>query len=74
MDGDAIVERRLRISGILIILGLTVEAICLLWSRPLAFVLFIGFGGTLLAAGILFYLYSLAQRDQSSAPRGTRRD
>ena len=59
MSADAILERRLRISGTLIILGLIVEAVCLLWSRPLAFVLFIGFGGTLLTAGILFYLYSL---------------
>jgi hypothetical protein len=61
MDGDAILERRLRISGTLIILGLIVEALCLLWSRPIAFVLFIGLGGTLLAAGILFYLYSLVR-------------
>jgi hypothetical protein len=59
MSVDGTLERRLRISGALIILGLIVEAICLLWSRPLAFVLFMGFGGTLLTAGILFYLYAL---------------
>jgi len=47
MSGDAILERRLRISGTLIILGLIVEAVCLLGPRPLAFVLFIRFGGTL---------------------------
>ena len=64
MGSDALLDRRLRISGTLIILGLIVEAICLLWSRPLAFVLFIGFGGTLLAAGILFYLYSLVREER----------
>jgi hypothetical protein len=62
MSGEAILERRLRISGTLIILGLIVEAVCLLWSRPLAFVLFIGFGGAFLTAGILFYLYSLVSK------------
>ena len=62
MSGDAILERRLRISGTLIILGLIVEAVCLLWLRPLAFVLFIGFGGAFLTAGILFYLYSLVSK------------
>jgi hypothetical protein len=52
-------ERRLRVSGTLIILGLIVEAVCLLWTRPLAFVLFVGVGGGFLAIGIVFYLYSL---------------
>ena len=66
MESDAILERRLRVSGTLIILGLMVEAICLLWSRPIAFVVFIGFGGTLLAAGILFYLYSLLRETRRS--------
>ena len=65
MSGDAILERRLRISGTLIILGLIVEAICLLWTRPLAFVLFVGVGGGFLAIGILFYLYSLVRAKQS---------
>jgi hypothetical protein len=32
-------ERRLQFSGILLILGLLVEALCLLWTRPRAFVL-----------------------------------
>lgn len=64
MTGETILERRLRISGTLIILGLIIEALCLLWSRPLAFVLFVGLGGALIAAGILFYLYSLVSEKQ----------
>jgi hypothetical protein len=63
--GNMTLERGLRISGTLIILGLIVEAICLLWTRPLAFVLFVGVGGGFLAIGILFYLYSLVRAKQS---------
>jgi hypothetical protein len=57
-------ERRLQFSGIFLILGLLVEALCLLWTRPLAFVLFLGVGGLLLGLGILVFLYSLVSRNQ----------
>ena len=57
-------ERRLQLSGILIILGLVVEAFCLLWTRPIAFVLFLGLGGLLLGLGILVFLFSLVSRNQ----------
>jgi hypothetical protein len=53
------VERRLQISGVLIILGLLVEALCLAWRGPLAFMLFLCVGGLLLFAGITVYLISL---------------
>jgi len=55
-------ERRLQFSGILLILGLLVEAVCLFWTRPLAFVLFLSVGGLLLALGILVFLVSLLGR------------
>jgi hypothetical protein len=57
-------ERRLQVSGILLILGLMVEALCLLWTRPLAFVLFLGLGGLLLGLGILVFLFSLVSGNQ----------
>jgi hypothetical protein len=53
------VERRLQISGLLIILGLLVEALCLAWRGPLAFLVFLGLGGLLLFAGVVFFLVSL---------------
>jgi len=53
-------ERKLKISGILVIAGLFVEGISLIWSHPTAFLTFILLGGSMMAAGILFYLYSLA--------------
>jgi hypothetical protein len=53
------IERRLQISGVLIILGLLVEALCLAWRGPLAFMVFLCVGGLLLFAGIAVYLISL---------------
>jgi hypothetical protein len=53
------IEKRLQIAATLIILGLLVEAVCLLWARPLAFLIFVGIGMLLMFAGIVFYLISL---------------
>jgi hypothetical protein len=58
------VQRRLQISGVLIILGLMVEALCLAWRGPLAFLIFIGLGGLLLFGGIVFFLFSLVSTPQ----------
>jgi hypothetical protein len=54
------IEKRLRLAGMLLIIGLGVEAICLQWARPIAFILLVAFGGALCAGGIAVYLYSLA--------------
>jgi RsiW-degrading membrane proteinase PrsW (M82 family) len=51
--------QRLRISGIFVIIGLLVEALCLMWSKPIAFVLLVCFGGALIGLGVLLFLYSL---------------
>jgi hypothetical protein len=59
-------ERRLQISGILIILGLLAEAMCLFWARPLSFVLFISIGGALLILGLVVYLLSLVSIKHSA--------
>jgi hypothetical protein len=53
------IERALRISGLLLILGIVVEIISLLWEKPLAFLLLVGVGGALTFVGIVIYLYSL---------------
>lgn len=52
-------ERRLQAAGILLILGLLTELVCLFWARPLSFLAFISVGGALLFLGILVYLLSL---------------
>ena len=59
MTGPAAIERRLRISGLLIALGLVVEGLSLIHIHPLAFLSFMFIGGGLLVAGIAIYLYSV---------------
>ena len=53
------IDRRLRISGIFVICGLLIEALCLMWARPIAFVVLVVIGGALIGIGVLFFLYSL---------------
>ncbi len=62
------IEKRIRLSGLLIIAGLTVELITLHWSHPTAFLFFLLLGGTLMAVGILIYLFSLASIGATDEP------
>jgi hypothetical protein len=59
-------ERRLQVSGILLILGLLTEALCLLWARPLSFLAFITIGGGFLFLGVIVYLLALLSTGGSS--------
>ena len=59
------IEKRLRLAGMLLIVGLGVEAICLQWARPIAFIVLVAFGGALCAGGIALYLYSLASATEA---------
>jgi predicted membrane channel-forming protein YqfA (hemolysin III family) len=67
MTGTSGIEGRLRISGVLIVLGLLVEALSLIHIHPLAFLSFMFIGGALLIAGIIVYLTSIAA---ASSPSG----
>jgi hypothetical protein len=53
------IQRFLKISSGLIILGLLTEIVSLLWFHPLSFVLFAFVSATLIGLGILVYLASL---------------
>ena len=53
------VEKRRQLAGICIVLGLVIEALCLIWSTPIAFVLFVTISGFLMFVGIALYLYSI---------------
>jgi len=59
-------ERRLQISGVLLILGLLTEAVCLFWARPLSFLVFMTVGGAFLFLGLVVYLVSLVSIKPSS--------
>lgn len=52
-------ERLLRVSSALTILGLIIEIVSLLWFHPLAFALFAFVGVALIGLGIVVYLVSL---------------
>lgn len=62
-------EKRLRLAGMLLIAGLLVEAICLFWARPLAFILLVCGGGLLCASGIVVFLYSLLSAGEATPER-----
>ena len=53
-------EKRLQLAGIPLILGLLVEAGCLLWARPISFVIFVALGGALLFFGVALFLFSVS--------------
>jgi hypothetical protein len=53
--------RVLRLSGVLLIVGLMIEAVSLFFNHPLSFMGFIIVGGALLGLGVLLYLVSLVE-------------
>lgn len=64
------IERRIRLAGILIALGLLIQLLTLVWTHPLAFLAFLLIGMPLEVAGILLYLYSLVTNGQQKVERG----
>lgn len=65
-NGANPLERRLRLSGILLILGLLTECVCLFWARPISFLVLTGIGGLLLILGIVIYLVAVVSLRHSS--------
>ncbi len=59
---QAALEKRLRASAVAIMLGLVVEGASLPWHSPGAFILFVGLGGSLMAAGMLLFLLTIAKK------------
>jgi hypothetical protein len=53
------INKKLRVSGGLISLGLLVQALSLLWNHPLSFIAFVSVGALLVAGGIGLYLFTL---------------
>jgi len=72
MNSLSHIEKRLQLAGVLLILGLLVEAICLFWARPISFVILVGLGGTFLVLGLLVYLLSLVYIKSSPPSKLTR--
>lgn len=62
-----VIERRIRLAGILIALGLITQLITFIRIHPLAFMAFLLLGCPLVGAGIAVYLYSLVSSPSSAA-------
>jgi hypothetical protein len=58
-------EKRIQVAGIILIAGLLIEALCLLWARPISFVILVAVGGLFLFAGVVVFLFSLVSRPVS---------
>ncbi len=52
-------EKRMRFAGICLAVGLLIEALCLIWATPIAFIVFVAIGGLLMFIGLAVYLYSV---------------
>jgi hypothetical protein len=66
------IERKIRIAGVLLLIGLLVELVTLRWSHPTAFLFFLLLGGGLIVLGISIYLLSVVStEDRSSAVKET---
>ena len=50
--------KQVRVSGILLILGLLIEALTLVWNHPISFWVFLFVGGGFLLSGIMVFLYT----------------
>lgn len=63
-------ERQIRRSALLVTIGLIVALVSLLINHPLAFIMFLGVAVTMIAAGMLTYLFALV-REPSTSIRST---
>ncbi len=59
MSENPLLDKRLRFSAALVLMGLVIEAVSLTWKSPLSFVMFMMAGGLAMAAGILLFFYSI---------------
>ncbi len=64
-----LIEKRIRLSGLLLIAGLLVELITLRWSHPTSFLFFLLLGGLLMAMGIVVYLLTLVSAENKTSAR-----
>lgn len=59
------IERRVQLSGLLLMIGMLIELLSLVWSHPIAFLIFIVISGSFIISGIVYYLVSLITMDKS---------
>jgi hypothetical protein len=52
----------MRAAALAVLLGLVVELVSLTWHSPSAFIVFVGIGGSLMAAGMLLFLLTIVKK------------
>ena len=57
---DGRLERRLKLAGRLVMIGVAASSGTLLWHHPLSFMLFASLGGLLVIGGMVTYLVAIA--------------
>lgn len=67
---EPVLDQRLRRSGMLLLAGLGVQIVTFFWSTPMAFVLFLGVGSLLVAAGVCLFLWTLISKEPTGAQLG----
>lgn len=60
-------ERSLQKAGILLLFGILVETFCIFWTRPIAFIVFVGIGALSLLSGVAYYLRAVLARHQQES-------
>jgi len=71
-NADTNLMGRLRLAGVLLIIGLIVELLTLFWTHALAFMAFLGIGCLFLAAGMAVFLWTVVSTAHHHAPGQVR--
>jgi hypothetical protein len=65
---DGKIEKRMRLAGTLVGLGLLIQFLTIFWNHPLAFLVFVMAGVPLALAGVLIYLLSVLAASSRPPP------
>lgn len=61
---EHVIHKKLRLAGILIAVGLVMEAVTLVWNHPLSFLAFLVAGVLLMLLGMALYLWTIVSGAQ----------
>lgn len=59
---EEVLQQRLRVSALLVMIGLVVELASLTWRHPTAFIVFAVVGGTAMMAGMIVFMWTIVSR------------
>ena len=71
---EQFISKKLRLAGILIALGLIMEAVTLVWNHPLSFMAFLGGGVLLMLIGMAIYLWTIVSGVQPATANPSELD